>query len=240
MSTPAASTPAAAKPTTPKQYLDTLPEDRRKSVQAIRKTINAHLGKGFKEGIQYGMIGWFVPHSVYPKGYHCDPAQPLPFASVASQKNHIGIYLFCLYTDEAEQDRFVKAWKATGKRLDMGKSCIRVKSADDVPMEVLGEAIARMDSEKFIAVYESRWGASKTGAGKTGSKKQAAKKPAGKKKASKKTVSKKTVSKKTAKKAVSKKPAAKKPAAKKPAAKKKVAKKAVSKKTGSKKIAARK
>ncbi len=143
---------------TPAEYLASLPKDRRAALTAIRKTIKANLGKGFREGIQYGMLGYFIPHSVYPDGYHCDPKQPLPFASVASQKNHMSLYLFCIYTDPKEQERFVKAWKATGKKLDMGKSCVRFKKIEDVPLEVVGEAIARISADKFIAGYEAARG----------------------------------------------------------------------------------
>lgn len=193
------------KPTTPQEYLDRLPPDRRKTIAAIRKTINARRDKRTKEGIQYGMIGWMVPHSVFPAGYHCDPAQPLPFVSVASQKNHIGIYLFCLYTDEEAMARFVEEWKATGKKLDMGKSCIRVKSLEDLPMDVLGDAIARMDCDTFIAQYESRWGASR----RKPAAKQPSKKAAEKKSAS--TRATKPTAKKTAKKSAAAKKIGKKP-----------------------------
>ena len=152
------------KPASPKAYLDSLPDERRRAVSAIRATIRKNLNPGFKEGIQYGMIGYFVPHSVYPDGYHCDPSQPLPFASVGSQKNHIGIYLFCLYSDPGEMERFVREWEATGKRLDMGKSCVRVKKLEDVPLDVLGRAIKRATVKKFVAAYEA--GLSGTGAAK--------------------------------------------------------------------------
>ncbi len=213
-------------PTTVAQYLKGLPEDRRAIVDAIRETINANIDPKFAEGIQYAMIGLFVPHSVYPAGYHCDPAQPLPFASVASQKGHVGIYLFCLYMDEAEQTRFVKAWKATGKRLDMGKSCVRVKKLEDVPLEVVGEAIARMSCERFIEQYEkSRPAPAKKGGAKTGSTpkatKKTAKKTAGKAPAAKKADTKKTTVGKTAKKPAKKtgKATAKKPATRKAAPK---------------------
>lgn len=139
---------------TPAEYLASLPDDRRRALAAVRKTIRANLGKGFKEGIQYGMIGYFVPHSVYPAGYHCDPKQPLPFAGLASQKNHMALYLFCLYTGPGAQDEFAKAWKATGKKLDMGKSCIRFKKIEDVPLEVIGDAIHRISARQFIESYE--------------------------------------------------------------------------------------
>ena len=141
-------------PKTPADYLNNLPEDRRKALAKLRATIRKHLPKGCKEGIQYGMIGYFVPHSIYPDGYHTDPKQPLPFASIASQKNHMALYLFCLYTDEKAMKSFVKEWKASGHKLDMGKSCVRFKSIEDVPLDVVGKAISRICVEDFIASYE--------------------------------------------------------------------------------------
>ncbi len=143
-----------AKPTTIAAYLKALPEDRRTAVEAIRATINANIDKTFAEGVQYGMPAWFVPHSVYPAGYHCDAKQPLPFASVASQKNHIGIYLFCIYQDEEIRGWFVDAWKATGKKLDMGKACIRVKKLDDVPLDVLGKLFKKVKAKNYIERYD--------------------------------------------------------------------------------------
>ncbi|MCH2145890.1 MAG: DUF1801 domain-containing protein [Phycisphaerales bacterium] len=142
-------------PATPKDYLDALPEDRRKALARLRTTIRKHLPKGYKEGIQYGMIGYFVPHSIYPDGYHTDPSEPVPFASIASQKNHMALYLFCLYTDKRESARFEKAWKASGCKLDMGKSCVRFKSIEDVPLDVVGETISRIPVADFIKAYEA-------------------------------------------------------------------------------------
>ena len=144
-----------APPATPKAYLDALPADRRKALAKLRATIRKHIPRGYKEGIQYGMIGYFVPHSIYPDGYHANPDEPLPFASIASQKNHMALYLFCLYSDDAAMKRFVKDWKATGQRLDMGKSCVRFKSIDQVPLDVVGEAISRISVEEFVAGYEA-------------------------------------------------------------------------------------
>ncbi len=105
--------------------------------------------------MQYGMIGYFVPHSVYPAGYHCDPKQPLPFAGLASQKNHMSIYLMCLYSDSDLQEWFRAAWTKTGKKLDMGKSCVRFKKIEDVPLKVIGQTIKRVPAKKFIERYES-------------------------------------------------------------------------------------
>ena len=137
------------------QYLAELPDDRREALQAVRKVIRKNLSKGYEEGMQYGMIGYYVPHSVYPPGYHCDPKQPLPFASIASQKNHMAIYLMCIYGDAEQEAWFRQAWAKTGKKLDMGKSCVRFKRIDDVPLDVIGEAIKRVPAKKFIEHYES-------------------------------------------------------------------------------------
>ncbi len=143
-----------SKAKTVKEYLAELPEDRRKALNAVRKVIKANLGQGYAEGMQYGMIGYYVPHKIYPPGYHCDPTQPLPFAGLASQKNHMSIYMMCIYGDAAHEARFRKAWAATGKKLDMGRSCIRFKRVEDVPLELIGATIARVPVEEFIAVYE--------------------------------------------------------------------------------------
>ena len=145
----------AARPTTVKAYLDTLPEDRRKAIRAVRAAVNRGLPKGYAEGMQYGMIGWFVPHSVYPEGYHCDPRQPLPFAGLASQKQYMSLYLMCIYGDAKHRAWFEKAWKKTGKKLDMGKACIRFKKVEDLPLDLIAEAVARVPVEDFLAHYES-------------------------------------------------------------------------------------
>lgn len=145
--------------TSVREYLDSLPDDRREAIAALRKTVRANLDKRVVEGIQYGMIGYSIPHSVYPPGYHCDPKQPLPFLSMASQKNHMALYLFCLYTDPKEVARFEKAWKKTGKRLDMGKSCVRFRKIEDVPLEVIADTVKRMTVDAFIRSYESAYGA---------------------------------------------------------------------------------
>lgn len=143
-----------SKATTVDEYIAELPEDRRAAIQAIRKVILKNLDKGFREGMQYGMIGYHVPHSIYPPGYHCDPKQPLPFAGLASQKNYMSIYLFGLYVESSEERKFRASWKKTGKKLDMGKSCVRFKKLDDVALDVIGETIARMTAREHIASYE--------------------------------------------------------------------------------------
>ncbi|MFG0326325.1 MAG: DUF1801 domain-containing protein [Phycisphaerales bacterium JB037] len=198
----------SSKPASVADYLAGLPDERRAALEALRATILKNLDPAIQEGIQYGMIGYSIPHSVYPQGYHCDPRQPLPFASIASQKNHIGIYLFCLYQDPDLKAWFTQEWTNTGKRLDMGASCIRVKKLEDVPLALLGNAIRKISAKKFIRQYESQFG------DRHPANKSAAKKPAAKKQAKK--VAKKVTKKVT--KQVTKKVA--KPASKKSAAKK--------------------
>jgi len=142
------------KPSNVKEYLASLPEERRVALEAIRKVVAKNIDKKFEQGLQYGMPSWFLPHSQYPGGYHCDTEQPLPFMSLASQKKHIGLHLFCVYCDADEKERFEKEWLATGKKLDMGKSCVRVKQLEDIPLDVLGRALKRMTAKKFVAAYE--------------------------------------------------------------------------------------
>lgn len=144
-----------SKAKTVKEYLSALPEDRRAAIQAVRDVILKNLDKGFEEGMQYGMIGYFVPHSVYPPGYHCDPKQPLPFACLASQKNHMTVSLMCLYGIPQHEAWFRNEWAKTGKKLDMGKACIRFKKLEDLPLDVIGKAVARVPLKEFIGYYES-------------------------------------------------------------------------------------
>jgi hypothetical protein len=162
-----------SKATTVSQYLASLPEDRRSALQAVRKAILANLDKDYEEGMQYGMIGYYVPHSVFPPGYHCDPKQPLPFAGLASQKNYMSIYLGCV--DAGDEKWFRDAWKARGKKLDMGKVCIRFKKIEDVPLDVVGEAVKRMPVKKWIATYEANILPMNKAAAKRSSAKKAAK-----------------------------------------------------------------
>lgn len=190
-----------SKAVTVDQYLAELEPTRREAIEAIRRVILRNLSPGFEEGTQYGMIGYFVPHSIYPKGYHCDPRQPLPFVSLASQKNHIGLYLFCVYMDEARRQRFVESWTATGKRLDMGKGCVRVRNLAGVPLEVVGEAVRGVSVSEFLSLYESNLAAPRTrppAKTKATTKKPAAKKSTATKAATKKTAMKKTGAKKSA------------------------------------------
>ncbi len=143
------------KPTTVAQYLAALPKDRRDAIKAVRKVIRDNLDTGYAECVQNNAIGYVVPHSVYPPGYHCDPTQPLPYLGIASQKHHMGIYLCCVYSSEAEQRWFREAWAKTGKKLDMGKSCVRFRKIEDVALDVIGKTVKRTPVKKFIAHYEA-------------------------------------------------------------------------------------
>jgi hypothetical protein len=143
-----------SKAKTVKAYLAALPAERRAAIEAVRNVILENLDDAYEEGVQCGMIGYYVPHKVYPAGYHCDPKQPLPFAGLASQKNHMALYLMCIYNDSGDAQWFRREWAKTGKKLDMGKCCIRFKKLDDLPLPLIGRAIARVPAKKFIATYE--------------------------------------------------------------------------------------
>ena len=132
-------------------YLAELPEDRREIVEAVRAVILEHLPTGFEEGMQYGMIGYYVPLERYPVTYN---GQPLGVAALASQKRHLSLYLMGIYGDDGESSWFRERWAETGKKLDMGKSCVRFRRLDDLALDVVGDAIARTSVDDFIAVYE--------------------------------------------------------------------------------------
>lgn len=142
-----------SKAKTVKEYLAALPEDRRAALEAVRRVILDNLDKDYEEGMSYGMIGYCVPHSVFPHGYHCDPRQPLPFASLASQKGHMSVSMMSVYMDSPLKEWFIQEWKKTGKKLDMGAACIRFKRVEDLPLELIGEAVRRMPAKKWIKVY---------------------------------------------------------------------------------------
>jgi hypothetical protein len=137
------------------EYLNGLPEDRREAISAVRKVILANLPKGYEERMTYGMIGYVVPHSIYPKGYHCDPSLPLPYANLGSQKGHMSLHLMTVYGDSKTEQWFRKSWQATGKKLDMGKAFVRFRRLEDVPLEVVGQVIARTPVADYIARVES-------------------------------------------------------------------------------------
>ncbi|HZF53396.1 MAG TPA: DUF1801 domain-containing protein [Polyangiaceae bacterium] len=141
---------------TVEQYLADLPDDRREAIQAVREVILKNLDKGgIEEGMQYGMIAYYVPHRVFPAGYHCDPRQPLPFASIASQKSHMALYLMCVYADAENERWFREEWARSGKKLDMGKSCVRFKKLSDVPLDVIGKLIKRVPAKGYVEQYQA-------------------------------------------------------------------------------------
>lgn len=139
----------------PEAYINQVPEDRQEMVKKMRKTISDNLPTGFEEGMIYNMIGYYVPHSVYPDGYHCDPKTPLPFMSFASQKNSVNLYHSGIYAKKELHDWFVGEYpKYCKRKLDMGKSCIRFKYLDDIPFELIAELTRKMSCDEWIAIYE--------------------------------------------------------------------------------------
>jgi len=137
---------------TVEEYLRELPEERRTALEAVADTVRGHLPPGYEEGIQYGMISWYIPLERYPETYN---GQPLAVASLASQKRHMALYLNCVYTDDDEASWFRARWSETGKKLDMGKSCVRFRKLEDLPLEVIGEAVERIPVEDYIGLYEA-------------------------------------------------------------------------------------
>ena len=141
---------------TPDEYIDQLPEDRKDPISKLRKIINQNIDKGFSEEINYGMIGWVVPHSLYPSGYHCDPKLPLPFLSIASQKHFVAVYHMGIYASPKLLDWFVSEYlKHCSNKLDMGKSCIRFKKIENIPYNIIGELVSKMSADEWIKLYES-------------------------------------------------------------------------------------
>ncbi|MEQ1517604.1 MAG: DUF1801 domain-containing protein [Usitatibacteraceae bacterium] len=161
-----------SKASTVAEYLAALPDDRRAAIESIRKVILKNLDKDYEEGMQYGVIGYYVPHKLFPAGYHCDPKQPLPFAALASQKNYMSLYMMGVYcgcgddsTDITPDARWFRdAWTKAGKKLDMGKACVRFKKLDDVPLDVVGEAIKRIPAKLYIERYLNVLSRTKSGA----------------------------------------------------------------------------
>jgi uncharacterized protein YdhG (YjbR/CyaY superfamily) len=136
------------------KYLAELPPDRRAAISAVRAVIIKNLDKGFEEVMSYGMIGYVVPHKLYPAGYHCDPKLPLPYAGLASQKNHMSLYLTCCYGDGKRESWLREEFAKAGKKLDMGKSCIRFKKLEDLPLAVIGKAIKNAPLKQYVAMYQ--------------------------------------------------------------------------------------
>ncbi len=141
---------------TPEDYISQVPEERQSALKKLRKTINENLPKGFEEVMIYGMIGYVVPHSIYPDGYHCDPKTPLSFMSFASQKNSINLYHSGLYSRPELHDWFIAEYpKHCKSKLDMGKSCIRFKKIVDIPYDLIADLCTKMTVEEYIDIYET-------------------------------------------------------------------------------------
>jgi len=151
-----------SKSKTIKGYLNELPLERAEAFSKLRNTILKNIPKGFEEGMHYGMIGYCVPHSIYPKGYHCDPKQPLPFANIASQKNFIAFYHMGLYGSPELLKWFITEYpKHTSAKLDMGKSCVRFKKMDQIPFKLIGELMKKISVKDWIEFFETRFQKSK-------------------------------------------------------------------------------
>lgn len=142
-----------SKATTVKAYIDELPKERQGPIRELRRVILANLDAEFQEGMLYGMIGYSVPHAIFPAGYHCDPAKPLCVAALASQKGHMSLYLMCVYGSPEVRAWFMEAWKKSGKKLDIGKSCIRFKAVEDLALDVIGAAIKKVSARAYVEYY---------------------------------------------------------------------------------------
>jgi hypothetical protein len=142
-----------SKASTVEEYLSGLPEDRRAAILAVRKVILKNLPKGYEEVLQYGVLGYVVPLKVFPSGYLNRKNEPLPYICLASQKNYMSIYMMSVYGDA--EAKFRKEYKATGKRLDMGKCCVRFRKLEDLPLDVIGKAVARYPMKKWIEICVS-------------------------------------------------------------------------------------
>ena len=143
------------KASTPDEYIAQLAQDRQDAMNKLRKVILDNLPRGYEECISYGMIGYVVPHSIYPAGYHCDPKLPLPFMNIASQKNYVALYHSGVYADPDLHDWFVGEYpKHCNTKLDMGKSCIRFKKIENIPYTLIAELSTKMPVDKWINLYE--------------------------------------------------------------------------------------
>jgi len=145
-----------SKAKTPDEYIAELPADRKEAITKLRKEVLKNLPKGFKETMGYGAMGYVVPHSLYPNGYHCKPSEPLPFAGIASQKGSINFYHMGIYSDPKLFKWFVTEYpKHSKQKLDIGKSCVRFKKLDDIPYKLVGELMKKMSAKEWIEKYES-------------------------------------------------------------------------------------
>ena len=141
---------------TPEEYIRQLPEERKETILKLRKVILDNLPNGYEEQMNYGMLGYVVPHSVYPEGYHCDTKLPLPFMNLASRENFIAVYHMGIYANKELMDWFIAAYPNYSKRkLDMGKSCIRFKKIDEIPYQLIGELASKLTTKEWIRIYEN-------------------------------------------------------------------------------------
>ena len=146
------------KAVSPEDYINQLPEDRKAPINKLRQVILDNMPKGIEEAMSYGMLGFVVPHSVYPDGYHCSPEFPLPFMNLASQKNFVAVYSMVIYAKKDVMDWFTSEYAKRCKyKLDMGKSCIRFKRMDDIPYDLIGELTAKVSTEDWIQLYEDSY-----------------------------------------------------------------------------------
>lgn len=143
------------KATTPDEYVAKVPADKQEAIINLRDAIKKKLPKGFEETLGYGMMGYVVPHKLYPAGYHCDPKMPLPFMGLAAQKNFVAFYHMGLYASPQLLEWFTAEYpKHSKKKLDMGKSCVRFKKAEDIPYKLIGELVTKMTVKDWVALYE--------------------------------------------------------------------------------------
>ncbi|WP_341228281.1 DUF1801 domain-containing protein [uncultured Arcticibacterium sp.] len=141
----------------PDDYISKVPEERISAMTKLRNVILENIPEGFEECMNYGMIGYVVPHSIFPLGYHCDPKLPLPFMNIASQKNFVAVYHSGIYADPELMDWFVKEYpKYNSRKLDMGKSCIRFKKPDEIPFELIGQLASKMTVNQWIEMYQEK------------------------------------------------------------------------------------
>lgn len=141
---------------TPLSYIESLPKERQEPMRKLQEVINANLPEGFEQVMQYGMLSWVVPHSLYPAGYHCNTKEPLPFLAVASQKNFIAVYHMGMYADKELYDWFLSEYpKYVKTKPDVGKSCIRFKKPENIPFELIAQLAAKTTPQQWIAQYES-------------------------------------------------------------------------------------
>ena len=206
--------PLKSSATTVREYLASLPADRRAGIEAVRKVILKNLDEDYEESMLWGMIGYAVPHRVWPTGYHCDPKKPLMMAALSSQKNAMTVYLMSVYSDKSERAWFEQAWAKTGKKLNMGGCCVRFRKLEDAALDVIGEAIRRTPAKAYVENYVKSLAS--TGRGPDGKKLS---KRTGSEKAGK-TVAKSASERAATMRASTKKVATKKLATKQPAAKK--------------------